>query len=693
MKIMKSIIVSIFMAIAVCAMPLWAASKKKPSAKKPNAAIQTKPTPAKTTAKVETKTEATPLIAKTEIALPLSLAGSKPPQPKGVSFNNDILPILTQNCNRCHSRDVKRGGLVTENAEFLLMGGNRSSAIVPGKSVDSLLVQKLEGKGPGGRMPQNANPLPPEQIDKIKKWIDEGAKPDADPIKTGPAAIFQVGTPAPITALKYSPDGKLLAVGTYQRVELWDVTTGQPVRVLKGHADMVHDIAFSPDGKHLAAAGGSPSQRGEVKIWEVASGNPVKNLGEGLSVSEVLTQKCTVCHNKNMIANAALSGGLALDSYDAVMKGGKEGKILTAGKSGESQIIKLLLESDKNKRMPKGGDPLPREQIDLIKAWIDKGAKPDEFQSGGGMHVDVIYGVAYSPDAKLMATASMDKTVKVWDLSTGKIKYDLKDCSDAVYSVAFSKDTDPAKLRLIAGSADKSVKMWGMADGKVIRSMTNHQDIVYAVGWLPDGRIVSVSADKVVKVWNADNGRVVQNRGGHQDSVHDVAIAPNGEVATVSGDRTARLWNTGGGVRTTLQGHDDWIYAVAFSPDGKFVASGSADGQVKIWNAADGKLLATVLSLTVLDAKGKPVGDNEWVVVTPEGYYNGSPVAVKVIQWRIEGKYYPADRYEKTFLQPDKVKSALGGQKVEPVNLTALLDAAPAPSGATPNGRPSAREK
>jgi WD40 repeat protein len=307
------------------------------------------------------------------------------------------------------------------------------------------------------------------------------------------------------------------------------------------------------------------------------------------------------------------------------------------------------------------------------------------------MHADVIYGVAYSPDGKLMATASMDKTVKVWDLSAGKIKYDLKDCSDAVYSVAFSRDTDPAKLRLIGGSADKSVKMWGMADGKVMRSMTNHQDIVYAVGWLPDGRIVSVSADKVVKVWNADNGQVVQNRGGHQEPIHDVAVAQNGEVATASGDRTARIWNTGGGVRTTLQGHDDWIYAVAFSPDGKFVASGGSDGQVKIWNAADGKLLATVLSLTVLDAKGKPVGDNEWVVVTPEGYYNGSPAAVKVIQWRIDGdKYHPADRYEKTFLQPDKVKSALGGQKVEPVNLTALLDAAPV---ATTNGRPSAGEK
>jgi WD40 repeat protein len=171
--------------------------------------------------------------------------------------------------------------------------------------------------------------------------------------------------------------------------------------------------------------------------------------------------------------------------------------------------------------------------------------------------------------------------------------------------------------------------------------------------------------------------------------VHDVSVASNGECATAAGDKTVRVWNTGGGVRLTLQGHDDWVYSSAFSPDGKFIASGSWDGQVKIWNSADGKLLATILSVTVLDNKGKPVGENEYVVVTPEGYYEGSTHAVKAIQWRVEGKYYPANKYESLFHQPDKVKSALSGQKLEPVNLTALAEASPAAA----EKKPVAEEK
>ena len=158
-----------------------------------------------------------------------------------------------------------------------MKGGAHGAVIVPGKADQSRMILMLEGKVQP-RMPFGGDPLPAADIATLKAWVESGALGPAPGEATkalAPLAIPdikpQVAVVSPVASVKFSPDGKLLAVGGYQVVRLIDSATGKPLATLSGHADYVRSLAFSPDGKMLAAAGGPPQRGGEIKIWDVPS--------------------------------------------------------------------------------------------------------------------------------------------------------------------------------------------------------------------------------------------------------------------------------------------------------------------------------------------------------------------------------------------------------------------------------------
>ncbi len=203
------------------------------------------------------------------------------------SYTTQIAPIFQQSCLACHSATTKMGGLVLENYEGLMKGGIHDDVITPGKAEESRMIQMLEGKVQP-RMPFGGDPLPPAAIATIKAWIDAGARGPAPGEVTTPLVPLaplaipdfkpQVPAASPVGSLRFSPDGKLLAVGAYKQVRLMDPATGKAVATLDGHADLVRSLAFSPDGKQLAAAGGLPQRSGEIKIWDVATRQLVKTI-------------------------------------------------------------------------------------------------------------------------------------------------------------------------------------------------------------------------------------------------------------------------------------------------------------------------------------------------------------------------------------------------------------------------------
>jgi WD40 repeat protein len=208
-------------------------------------------------------------------------------------------------------------------------------------------------------------------------------------------------------------------------------------------------------------------------------------------------------------------------------------------------------------------------------------------------HSDWVNAVAFSSDGKLVASGSGDRTVKLWDVATGALQQTLEGHSGRVNAVVFSSD---GKL-VASGSGDRTVKLWDVATGALQQTLEGHSGWVNAVVFSSDGKLVACgSGDRTVKLWDVATGALQQTLEGHSALVNAVVFSSDGKlVASGSGDRTVKLWDVAtGALQQTLEGHSDWVNAVVFSPDGKLVASGSGDRTVKLWDVATGALQQTL---------------------------------------------------------------------------------------------------
>ncbi|HEY9692496.1 MAG TPA: caspase family protein [Oculatellaceae cyanobacterium] len=207
-------------------------------------------------------------------------------------------------------------------------------------------------------------------------------------------------------------------------------------------------------------------------------------------------------------------------------------------------------------------------------------------------HTDGIVSVAYSPNNQLLASASIDKTIKIWT-NRGLLLKTLRGHNEAVYSVSFSADS---KILASAG-VDKTIKLWNVSDGRLLKTISAHNQTVNSVTFSPDGNIIaSGSADQTIKFWRISDGRLLRTLSGHNAGVISITFNPDGNtIASASEDKTIKLWKVSDGqLIKTLSGHTNWVNSVAFSFDGKFVASSGADKTIKLWNSSDGKLLKTI---------------------------------------------------------------------------------------------------
>jgi len=563
-----------------------------------------------------------------------------------------------------------------------------------------------------------------------------------------PELVLQIGHAVGVTALAFSPDGKTLASGGDagdSTVKLWAAETGWLKRTLRGHTKSVVSLAFSADGKTLA----SRSDEGKVKVWDVETGQPTPT-GKGWQAS-LPSARPSPDYEPAPELRSPDGTILARTSGEVVeLRDTKSGRLKHRLKGHTDWVASLAFSPDG--RTLASGSGMPEGIGDVPSTWFFPEIILWDVDTGKAKHTlegydSKVYALDISPDGKTVACGVDDSTVMLWDLRTGELKRTLKGHDCPLDSVAFSPDgktlasgggmsahsgeimlwdAETGKMLssysalgppyvFVAFSPDGKTLACGGSAGQPVSLMTERRKSpvgieidegsqVFALAFSPDGRLLAVGVDDTVNLCDPTTGKVKTTLRGHTDLVWDVAFSPNGKiVATASDDGTLKLWDTASGaLMHTLKGHGGSATSVAFSPNGTIVASGggdgtvilwnprtgrqkmrlrgdegrvlgvdfsaggnllagSAGGTVKLWEAASGRLLA---SLVILQFTKEREPSPEWIAFTPEGYYTGSPRGKQFIHWRVGDQLFPAEAYEKQFHRPDLVQKALRGESV-----------------------------
>uniref|UniRef100_A0A665XBU3 Notchless protein homolog 1 n=1 Tax=Echeneis naucrates TaxID=173247 RepID=A0A665XBU3_ECHNA len=371
------------------------------------------------------------------------------------------------------------------------------------------------------------------------------------PIVYQPQAVFRVravarctstlqGHTEAVISTAFSPTGKYLASGSGDTtVRFWDLTTETPHHTARGHTHWVLSIAWSPDGKKLA----SGCKNGQICLWDPAMGAQIgKTLtghtkwitlriwdtllgrcekiltghtqsvtcvkwgGDGLLYTSSQDRTVKVWRAKDGVQCRTLQGHahwvntLALSTDYVLRTGAFEPATATVNLqdlTGSLEEIKERALQRYNKvrgsvpeRLVSGSDDF------TLFLWNPaEGKKPLARMTG---HSALVNEVLFSPDTRLLASASFDKSIKIWDGRTGKYLMSLRGHVASVYQVAWSADS----RLLVSGSSDSTLKVWDIKSGKLNMDLPGHADEVYAVDWSPDGqRVASGGKDKCLRIW------------------------------------------------------------------------------------------------------------------------------------------------------------------------------------------------
>jgi DNA-binding beta-propeller fold protein YncE len=480
------------------------------------------------------------------------------------TYWQDVRPILRKHCVVCHSErklpelDVS-AGLALDKPDNIKKGGKNGkvTVLVPGKPDASLVVTLLTSKDKKRAMPLDADPLSEDEIAVIRKWVaagaPEGTKPKEDEgtVAVGPArpvrkldVIFPtraalpkpanlpgnleltlpVGPLPPVAAVAFSPDGKWLATGVYGRVTVWDLSTAKPLKALTNVLGAVNDLKFSPNGKLLAVAGGQPSARGDLRLFDTTEWKLLHALGGHLDTVSCVsfnadgTKLVSASFDKTVrlwnVAEAKLIHTYTghSDFVYAVAFGPDGAWYATASKDRTGRIVDTLTGkglftlggSDQEVLavavLPGSGQVLAAG-LDPLVSWYDP--KTGERARRAGGPGTATHEIAIDPKGTLVVAAGADGTIRTLDPKTAAQVKALQ-----TGSVVFAVAVDPGAQRIASGGADGTVKIWVAADARLLVTLWSSSDD----NWLslaPEGYFAGAEALLAKGAWKASGKPII----------------------------------------------------------------------------------------------------------------------------------------------------------------------------------------
>jgi WD40 repeat protein len=402
------------------------------------------------------------------------------------SFSRDIRPILQKRCQGCHQPASKASELDLTSFEGFQKGGKRGAAFLAGKPDESLALKYISGSIQP-RMPLGEPELPAQEVTLIKEWILDGAKNDstAEPAIRRTSVYLQ---PPVITALKFSPDGKEIAVSGNGEILVHASDGSKLLQRLPGQAERILSLAFSKDGSLLIAGGGTPAQFGEVQVWNA-----------------------------------------------------KEGKLLRSTTLTNDTVFGASLAPDASKVAVGCAD----NTVHVIETATGK----ELYKIGN--HENWVLATVFGMDSKRFVSAGRDRAAKLIDANTGAFLENVNLLRGELAAVARNPKKDVVVIGgeeryPYIYLMDRPRNMKIADDTTLVRKLERQDGAITALDWSPDGtRIAVASASANVNLYDPETGNRTASCSGHSAGIYTVAFSPDGaQLATGGFDGKVRIYNT-----------------------------------------------------------------------------------------------------------------------------------------------------